>query len=89
MTTTILGRWCCKMLKPAGVSNDFASHATKSAATLKARSLGMSLYEIYRAAGWSSSSVFAKYYNKPIQENLRAVLLSTCEQPLLVTIVMM
>ena len=61
------------MLKRAGISDDFASHAARSAATSKAHSLGMSLSEIYRTAGWSSSSVFAKYYNKPIKENLGAV----------------
>ena len=80
VTTTTLGRWCCTMLKRAGISNNFASHATRSAATSKAHSLGMSLSEIYRTAGWSSSSVFAKYYNKPIKENLGAVLLSTLKQ---------
>ena len=80
LTTTTLGPWRCTILKRAGISNEFASHATRSAATSKARSLGMSLSKIYRTAGWSRSSVFAKYYHKPIQENFGAVLLSTLKQ---------
>ena len=82
VTTTTLGRWCCTMLKRAGISNDFASHETRSAATSKAHALGMSLSEVYRTADWSDSSVFAKILQqiKPIKENLGAVLLSTLKQ---------
>ena len=80
VTTSTRGRRCCTMLRQAGISNDFAPHATRSAATSKAPSLGMSLSKIYRTARWSSSSVFAKYYSKLIQENLGAVLLSTFKQ---------
>ena len=78
--TITLGRWGCTMLKRAGISNDFTSNATRSAATSKTHSLGMSLSEIYRTAGWSSSSIFAKYYNEPIKENLSTVLLSILKQ---------
>ena len=30
VTTTTLGRWCCTMLKRAGISNDFASHVSSN-----------------------------------------------------------
>ena len=77
--TSTLARWCRYVLRQAGISDEYASHSTRSAASSKAYSLGMSLSEINKAAGWSSSSVFEKYYNKPIQDNLGEYLLSALE----------
>ncbi len=62
--------WCVKeTLKLAGINTEiFSSHSTTSAAVSKAKSLGLSMSDINRAAGWSNSRTFALHYNKPIAD---------------------
>ena len=43
----------------------FGSHSTRSASTAHFKKKGLSMKEINKAAGWSSSKTFAKRYNEP------------------------
>ena len=67
VTVSTISRWVKETLKLAGINTDiFSSHSTRSAAVSKAKSLGLSISEINRAAGWSNSRTFGLHYNKPI-----------------------
>lgn len=63
-----LSRWLRLSLADCGVDTKiFASHSTRHASTSFAAQKGVSLDLIKRAAGWSgSSTVFARFYNRPI-----------------------
>jgi len=65
-----LARWVKIVLKNAGVNTDiFTSHSTRHASTSKAWRMGVSVDTIRKTAGWSeSSSVFAQFYNRPLQD---------------------
>ena len=75
VTTPTLSRWCRKVLRLANNDNDLKSHSTRSAATSAALAAGVSLKEINRAAGWTSSNVFARFYKRPIADNFGEKLL--------------
>ena len=70
VTTSTLSWWCRLILQKAVIDSVFASHSTRAASTSKAYSTGISLAKIHIAAGWSGSCTFAKYYQRPIDENL-------------------
>ena len=54
-------------MKNAGVDITVSvSHPTRSASTVHCRKKELSMKEINKAAGCSSSKTFAKHYNKPI-----------------------
>lgn len=63
-----LGRWVKAGLYAAGVDiSIFSAHSTRHASTSLAAAKDISVDEIRRTAGWSSSSnVFARFYNRPI-----------------------
>ena len=44
----------------------YGLHLTRSASTVYCKKKGLSMKEINKAAGWSSSKMFGKHYNKPI-----------------------
>ena len=71
MSSQTLGRWVKTELEVAGIDVSISSaHSTRHALTSLAASRGVSLDEIRRTAGWSSSSgVFARFYNRPIISN--------------------
>ena len=75
VTTPTLSRWCRKVLKLANNDNDFKSHSIGASATSAALAAGVSLKEINRAAGWTSSNVFARFYKRPIADNFGEKLL--------------
>ena len=55
------------MLKNAGVDITlFGSHSTRLASTAHCKKKRLSMKEINKVAGWSSSKTFAKHYNKVI-----------------------
>ena len=57
-------------MKESGVNvNIFGSHSTRSASTSKCKISGLSFKEIAKSAGWSNEKTFAKFYDKPIQED--------------------
>jgi len=64
-----------EVLRLANIDNNFKSHSTRSAATSAALAAGVSLKEINRAAGWTSSNAFARFYKRPITENFGEKLL--------------
>ena len=65
-----ISRWVKSTLELAGIDiNVFSSHSTRAASTTKAKSLGLSLAEINKAAGWSNSRTFARFYNKIIVDS--------------------
>lgn len=78
VVVSTISRWVKETLKLAGINTEiFTSHSTRSAAVSKAKSLGLSMSEINRAAGWSNSRTFGLHYNKPIVEaNLSKTVLS-------------
>ena len=67
-TRDTLRRWTKTVLNDAGIDLDiFKPHSTRSAASSKA-ALTVPLTTIMNTVGWSCSSVFAKYYNKPVMK---------------------
>ena len=67
ITTSTISRWWVAALKNAGVNMPvFESHSPGSASTAHPRRKGISMKEINKAAGWSSSKMFAQHYNKLI-----------------------
>ena len=67
ITTSTISRWCVTVLKNAGVDvTVFRSHSTRSASTAHCKKKKLSIKEINKAAGWSSSTTFAKHLNKSI-----------------------
>ena len=51
----------------AGIDTEaFSAHSTRSASTSKARMVGVSLEDIVRAANWSSTSTFSRFYHRPV-----------------------
>ena len=53
------------MLKKVGLDvTVFGSHSTRSASTAHCKRKGLSMKEINKTAGWSSSKTFAKHYNE-------------------------
>lgn len=78
-----IARWIKQVLSEAGIdTNVFKAHSTRSASTSAAKSAAVPIQDILGAAGWSSDSVFGKYYNKPIQENssYAEAILQTCKK---------
>ena len=68
--STTIARWVCDILTKSGIeTKTFSAHSTRSASTSKARTKNLSLVEISKAAGWSNSRTFAKFYNKTIVHN--------------------
>ena len=48
----------------------YSTHSTRSAASSKAKSMGTSLKNIIKYAGWKSEKIFAQHYDKQIEEKL-------------------
>ena len=67
IATSTISRSCVTALKNAGVDvTMFGSHSTRSASTAHCKKKRLSMKEINKAAGWSSSKTFVKHYSKPI-----------------------
>ena len=59
------------MMKAVGIdTNTFSAHSTRSASTSKAKSTGVPMSEILKAANWSSASTFCHFYNRPVSSVL-------------------
>lgn len=77
VTGATLARWLVTVLDLSGVNTKlFKAHSYRSASTSDARSKGVSLADIMRTANWKSTSVFAKFYNKPIDRSFAKSILS-------------
>ena len=59
--------WIQQIMASAGIDvTVFKPHSVRSAATSKAKLNNASIADILKAAGWTSATTFAKYYDKPI-----------------------
>ena len=54
-------------MKSAGIDTMYTSHSTRSASTFSCEVKGFSITEIMKAAGWSNSGTFEKFYHKTIE----------------------
>ena len=61
-----IARWIKSIIHEAGVPVEFSAHSTRSASTSSDVAKGVDVSKILAKAGWSSSSVFHKFYNKPV-----------------------
>lgn len=63
-----ISRWIKDILTKSGIDTSvFKSHSTRHASSSKAKAMGLSIDTIRRTAGWGeTSSVFAKFYDRPI-----------------------
>ncbi|KAJ8911445.1 hypothetical protein NQ315_008331 [Exocentrus adspersus] len=70
VVTQTISRWIKSVLYKSGINtSQYTAHSVRHAATSKAFKKGISLDIIRATAGWTkSSSVFEKFYNKPIAE---------------------
>ena len=76
VSSRTLARWCENILLMAGINcSVFSAHATRSASTSMAKSKGMSLADINKAAGWTNSETFARFYDKYIVKNFGETIL--------------
>ncbi len=71
ITTQTLSRWLTLALKLADIDcTKFRGHSYRHVSTSRAMNKGVSADVIYKNAGWSErSKVFAKYYNKPLDNS--------------------
>ena len=70
-----LSRWIKESLRHAGIDTaKYSAHSTRAASTTAACKRGLSVENIMKAAGWSRSATFSKYYQKKT-ENLAQGLL--------------
>ena len=70
VSTSTLSRWCVTVMKESGVNvNIFGCHSTRSASTSKCKISGLSFKEIAKSAGEPNEKTFAKFYDKPIQDD--------------------
>ena len=68
-----ISRWVKMVVIRAGIDPSFGPHSTRAASVSKAKLGGISLETIMKTAGWSSSSMFAKFYDKPVDTQLKTV----------------
>lgn len=63
-----VARWIKDFLGDAGIDTSiYSAHSTRGAAASKAVAAGLSVETILRSGNWSSESVFAKHYSRPIE----------------------
>ena len=54
-------------MSSAGIDTKvFSAHSTRGAATSKAKSAGVSTGDILKAANWSTTSTFCRFYHRPV-----------------------
>jgi len=75
-----ISRWVKQVLESAGIDiNKYSAHSSRAASTSSCKAKGLSLADIMKSAGWSNSSTFAKFYDKPVvtaSANFGSVLLN-------------
>lgn len=71
-TKQTLSNWVKRTIEAAGVDvTMFTAHSTRHASTSAALRKGLSVDVITKTAGWSLSSTFAKFYNRPVSDGKR------------------
>lgn len=71
VTSQTISRWIKQTLAESGVDvSIFSAHSTRHASTSAAASAGVCIDTIRKTAGWTtSSSTFARFYNRPITDD--------------------
>jgi Phage integrase family len=65
-----IGRWIKIFLNEAGIDiSVFSAHSTRSAAAASVKAKGIPVERILKLAGWSRSSTFRRFYDKPIADD--------------------
>ena len=71
-----IAKWVCSTLELSGICvKTFGAHSVRGASTSKAKSMGLTLKQISKAAGWTADSTFSRHYNRPIEPNFGARIL--------------
>ena len=66
-----IARWVRNVLHEAGIdTTKYSAHSVRAASVSAAKRGGAAVQEILNTAGWASSSVFAKYYDKYIDKSV-------------------
>jgi integrase len=66
-SSSTIGRWIKSCIMDAGIDGSvFSAHSTRGAGASKAFASGVATDDILRAASWSSESIFARHYKRPI-----------------------
>lgn len=68
VSTQSLSRWVSLTLHLAGVPFHFSAHSTRGAASSKAI-FHIDIQTILKTVGWKHEVTFAKFYNKPLNNN--------------------
>ena len=69
-----VSRWIKDVLKSSGIDiNTFTSHSCRSAASSKARIVGIHMSKILSNAGWANEKTFAKYYSRDIENEFNII----------------
>ena len=76
-----VSRWVKSTMKSAGIDTHvITAHSCRSASTSAAKASGLSLSEIFKSAGWSNATTFARFYDKLfVSENFGQSVLSNIE----------
>lgn len=70
--TDSMARWIKSFLVKSGINNKYKAHSTRHAVTSAALKKGVDINIIKSTAGWSKESlVFAKFYNRPLNQDRR------------------
>ena len=66
-----LGRWIKSCLTDVGIdTNIFSAHSTRGAAASKALRSGAPIDSILQTASWRSESVFSRFYNRQLNQQI-------------------
>ena len=66
-----IARWVKQVLMKAGINiTTFGAHSTRSASTSAAKASGDPVNTIMKAAGWSSETTFARFYERAPAVNM-------------------
>ena len=62
-----ISRGIKQVLEAAGIYiKKYLAHSSKAASTSSCKAKGLNLAEIMKNAGWSNSSTFSRFYDKPV-----------------------
>ena len=80
VTIDTISRWLRIVLKLAGIDTaKFTGYSTRVASTSAANRTNIPITKILESAGWSNTTTFNKFYNKPVNDsnNFGQLLLSS------------
>lgn len=68
VTKDTVSRWVKLVLQQAGIDvTKYTAHSSRAATTSHTMKKGLSLQEIMKTAGWTSTTTFEKFYHKPAE----------------------